>query len=138
MDQPPSKRLKSDALGGAAGTATMAAAAAAAAMGDGIALMLLDIQETAGGSMQLWGKTPKGQTVLVHVPDFEPYFYVPAPLKTPTAAGQHSQQHGGWSEEEEDPTVAGPAGGDQELQQQDLEQLRHLVNCRWGRGQKKA
>lgn len=127
MDQPPSKRLKLDAAGAAVGSATTpATAAAAAAMGDGIALMLLDIQETAGGAMQLWGKTPKGQTVLVHVPDFEPYFYVPAPLRAPTAAGP---QRGEWSEEEEDPTAA---GSDQELQQQDLEQLKHLVNCRWG------
>eukprot|EP00803_Ostreobium_quekettii_P009207 evm.model.scf_772EXC.4 EVM.evm.TU.scf_772EXC.4 scf_772EXC:31453-42840(-) len=47
-----------------------------------LVLMLLDIREQAHGQLHLWGATLGHEIVLVHVDDFHPYFYIPAPLQT--------------------------------------------------------
>lgn len=46
----------------------------------GLVLMVLDVVEEAGGRFNLWGVTPSRASVLIRVPDFQPYFYMAAPI----------------------------------------------------------
>lgn len=44
--------------------------------------MVVDVaEEGGGGRFALWGATPEGASVLVHVGDFRPYLYIAAPKK---------------------------------------------------------
>ena len=43
-------------------------------------MMVLDVVEEAGGRFNLWGVTPSRASVLIRVPDFQPYFYMAAPV----------------------------------------------------------
>ena len=47
--------------------------------------MVLDIEDAGSGRFHVWGVTPEGASVLVRVPDFQPYFFIHAP--EPAAAG---------------------------------------------------
>lgn len=47
----------------------------------GLAMMLTDVEEEPSGTILLWGVGQKQQTVLVVVPDYQPYFYIPCPFK---------------------------------------------------------
>ena len=47
--------------------------------------MVLDIEEAGSGRFHVWGVTPEGASVLVRVPDFQPYFFIHAP--EPAQAG---------------------------------------------------
>jgi hypothetical protein len=75
--------------------------------GEGLAVMLLDVQEGVAGSLDLWGITPDRKKVLIRVPDYQTYFYIPSPVYV------------------EDPT-----SGAEELTRPQLERLQHLINCR--------
>lgn len=74
---------------------------------DGLAVMLLDVQEDLSGSLDLWGITPDRKKVLIRVPDYQTYFYIPSPLYVDDSSG-----------------VA------EELTSKQMEQLQHLVNVR--------
>jgi hypothetical protein len=41
--------------------------------------MVTNIDEEANGRFHLWGVTPAGQSVLVRINDFRPYFLIAAP-----------------------------------------------------------
>ena len=41
--------------------------------------MVTNIDEEANGQFHLWGVTPAGQSVLVRINDFRPYFLIAAP-----------------------------------------------------------
>ena len=77
--------------------------------GDGLAVMLLDVQEGLSGTLDLWGITPDRKRVLIRVHDYQTYFYIPSPLY-----------------------VDDPSSGAEELTTKQVEQLQHLVNCRRG------
>ncbi|KAK9916419.1 hypothetical protein WJX75_002409 [Coccomyxa subellipsoidea] len=56
-----------------------------------LVLMVLDVMEEAGGRFNVWGKTNGGQSVLVRINDFMPYFYMAQPTHADTEAGPNSQ-----------------------------------------------
>jgi hypothetical protein len=79
---------------------------------DGLAVMLIDVEEEPDGTILLWGLadgpglTPR--TVLLRCPDYQPYFFIPCPH------------------------VVNPSTQElQDLQQQDLLRLRRAINSRW-------
>lgn len=61
---------------------THATVEAATGASHGLALMLTDVEEESNGTILLWGIRQRQQTVLVVVPDYQPYFYLPCPFKT--------------------------------------------------------
>lgn len=75
----------------------------------GLVVMLLDVDEEAGGKFSLWGTTPDHKSVLIRVTDYTPYYYMPAPLMMT----QHGEHEGGV-----EPNI------------QDLAKLKHVLNCR--------
>lgn len=75
--------------------------------GQGLAVMIIDVEEESSGTMLLWGVLPRGRTVLLVCPDYQPYFYIPCPYKVDTAQQNMS-----------------------ELQQEDLRNLRQHLNSR--------
>ncbi|KAF8067421.1 POLD1 [Scenedesmus sp. PABB004] len=76
----------------------------------GLALMLTDVTEASGGTVQLWGKAWDGRTALVVVPDYAQSFWLTAPTV--------EQPGGDGGGEARDPEPA------------DLERLRVLLNAR--------
>jgi hypothetical protein len=42
--------------------------------------MVLDVIEETPGRYHVWGKTDDGRSVLCRVQDFQPYFYIAAPV----------------------------------------------------------
>jgi hypothetical protein len=70
-----------------------------------VVVMLTDVEDHPNGAFHLWGVTAHQQTVLVRVHDYQPYFFWPMPVTT-------SSQ----------PTDT--------LSDQQLAQLKHLLNCR--------
>lgn len=88
---------------------TVAGTDGAPADTEGLALMLTDVEEEPNGIIRLWGVGPRQQTVLVVVPDYQPYFYLPCPFKSDTGAGSL-----------------------REPSKQELKQLKQLLNARWG------
>ncbi len=45
-------------------------------------MMVLDVVEESGGRFNVWGVTPSRSSVLLRVADFQPYFYMAAPVPT--------------------------------------------------------
>ena len=45
-----------------------------------LSFMVLDVLEEPGGRFNIWGKTNLGESVLVRIDDFTPYFYMAQPL----------------------------------------------------------
>ena len=56
-----------------------------------LVLMVLDVMEEAGGRFNVWGKTNGGQSVLVRINDFMPYFYMAQPTHADSEGGPNSQ-----------------------------------------------
>ncbi len=52
--------------------------------------MVLDVLEEPGGRFNIWGKTNVGQSVLVRISDFTPYFYMAQPVLASLDEGQAS------------------------------------------------
>ena len=88
-----------------------------ASAASGLAVMLIDVEEELNGTLLLWGLAAEGapgsskskhRTVLLRVPDYQPYFFIPCPH------------------------VVNPDTQElQEVQQQDLQRLRRVINSRW-------
>eukprot|EP00884_Botryococcus_braunii_P006624 jgi/Botrbrau1/15963/Bobra.0294s0001.1 len=60
----------------------------------GLVMMILDVTEEAQGRFNIWGKTLDGQIVLLRINDFQPYFYIAAPLDQelePSGAEEEAQ-----------------------------------------------
>lgn len=81
---------------------------------DGLAVMLTDVEEEPTGTLLLWGIAAeagqegcKPRTVLLCIPDYQPYFFIPCP-QTVTPDSQEVQ----------------------EPQPQELQRLRRLLNNR--------
>ncbi len=60
-------------------------------------VMLLDVEEGPHGAYHLWGRTCNGQSVLLRVPDFAPYFFLHAPV--PAGEQLSGQQQTQWLSE---------------------------------------
>ena len=55
-----------------------------------LVFMVLDVLEEAGGRFNIWGKSNGGESVLVRINDFTPYFY----MAQPTHADYEPRQNG--------------------------------------------
>lgn len=53
-------------------------------------MMVTDIVEESHGKFAVWGVTLQGSSVLVRVPDFQPYFYIAAPCRLVSTASPWS------------------------------------------------
>jgi hypothetical protein len=78
----------------------------------GLAVMLTDIEEEGNGVFLLWGLSLSNQqgTVLLVVPDYTPFFYLPCPFKADTTQQALS-----------------------ELRVEDVQQLQRQLNARWAK-----
>lgn len=53
--------------------------------------MVLDVLEETGGRFNIWGKTDVGESVLVRINDFTPYFYMAQPVLASLDEGQANE-----------------------------------------------